>query len=50
MSNAWAIYPLVWDNLPKGGLIPDDVHLGHPKGSKGGARKGLSLEEELASD
>ncbi len=50
MSNAWVIYPLVWDNLSKGGLIPDDVLMGHLKGSKGGARKELSLEEEPASD
>ena len=30
VRNTWLTYPLVRDNPPKGGLIPDDGSVGHP--------------------
>ena len=50
VSNTWATYLRVWDNPPKGGLIPDDVPAGHPAGTKGGERKQLSLGDGPAAD
>ena len=35
VSNAWVIYPPARDNLPKGGLIPDDVPVGILREAKG---------------
>ena len=50
VSNTWATYPSVRDNPPKGGLIPDDVPVGHPVGTKGGERKQLSQRDGPAAD
>ena len=49
VSNAWAIYLEVGDNLAKAGLIPNVVVPHMREGLKAGTRKGLSLLEEPAS-
>ncbi len=51
VSNAWATYPEVWDNLAKAGLIPDVVPCREARGLKAGLpiRRDLSLLEGPAS-
>ncbi len=49
MSNAWAIYRWVGDNLAKAGLIPDVVLCGITERPKVGILRDLPLSEELAS-
>ena len=34
VSNTWVTYPKVWDNGPKGPLIPDNVFGSHGLGKK----------------
>ena len=49
MRNTWIICPSAGDNNPKGLLIPRKV-IGSPGlMKKGGARKGLSPEDESAA-
>ena len=50
VSNTWVTYLPVRNNPSKGGLIPDDVPVGHLMGTKGGERKQLSLEDGPAAD
>ena len=50
VSNTWVTYLSVWNNPSKGGLIPDDVPVGHPVGTEGGERKRLSLGDGPAAD
>ncbi len=49
MSNTWIIYPKDWDNLPKGGLIPDITSDGIIMKLKAGTFRGLSLLDESAA-
>ncbi len=49
VRNAWAICPGVGDNLPKGGLIPDEVVSRMGDGLKAGILRNLSLQDEPAS-
>ncbi len=48
-SNAWAICLQAWDNLPKGGLIPNVVFVRMDRGLKVGTLRGLPLREEPAA-
>ena len=36
VSNTWVTYLRDWDNLPKGGLIPNETTVTHVTGVKGG--------------
>ena len=48
VNNTWVIYPRDGDNLPKGGLIPNDTRSSHEGFVKGGSQ-GLPSEEEPAA-
>ena len=48
VNNALVIYPWDRDNLPKGGLIPNDISTPHGVEIKGGSQ-GLPPEDEPAS-
>ena len=48
VSNTWAIYPRVGDNISKEALIPNDIPWSHDWGIKGGSQ-GLPFMEEFAA-
>ena len=49
VSNAWVIYLLVGNNVPKGMVIPHEIH-GWDAVDESRGPQGLALEEEPASD
>ncbi len=49
MRNTWIICPSAGDNSSKGLLIPHKLRVAAATVRKGGARKGLSPEEESAA-
>ena len=48
VSNTWAIYPRIGDNISKEVLIPDDTIWSHDRMVKGGSQE-LPFEEEPAA-
>ena len=50
VSNTWATCPLAGDNIPKGVLIPNELHLLHGRCKKGGLLTKLPLKDGPASD
>ena len=49
MRNTWIICPSAGDNHSKGWLIPHESVMASVVAEKGGARKGLSPEDESAA-
>ena len=49
VSNAWIIYPILWDNISKGVLIPDKPTGAAARAGKGGDLFGLPISDESAS-
>ena len=49
VSNTWAIYPRIGDNISKEMLIPDDTQSSHEGWVKGSFFKELPFEEEPAA-